>query len=1393
VDKRGKVKDRSWKAAQKMMMDPQRFLFNLKSFKDEIDALKVPPQNVEEARRIKDSMGEDFCLERMVKKSQAAGGLCEWIINIIKYYDVVEKVEPKKKSLQEATDTLEQAKARKDAMDDMVKDLQDKLGKIMAEYTQAMNEKHAVEEEADRCMMRLDMAKRLVDALSAYGDVWKNSVDKTGEELIYIPGDSLVACSFASYVGVFSREYREIATEAFVKFLSEKDVPLGPQPDPLQVLSSEAEQAKWCSKGLPNDRVSLENGAIMMNSDRWTLMIDPQMQGIVWVKNKEADNNLQITRMGHAKMVSVFEQSIEHGRSVLIENMGESIDAVLAPVISRNGIKRGGKFYMKIGDREVLRNKTFRFFMHTKLSNPHYPPEIQAECTVINFTVTEQGLEDQILFLIVRLERPDLARTKLELIQQQNEFKVKLADLEDLLLQRLATAEGDILEDIDLIRGLEDAKRTSDEVKEKVNTARETEAKINEISENYRGTANRGSLLFFLMMDLGKMHTFYKYSLEAFIMVISRAIHSVCLRKPKDENQQRKKSVEAEVDAAVNLGDGSASRASPKEEKTEKKWEDMEEKDGEDMGDMVEEEVEEEEEEIIELSGKDLVKRVEVLQSVVTIFVFSYVRRGLLDADKLTVASMLVLRVLVRSGAVSMHELNILIRAPLDPNTPPLPENARSWLTDSQWAQLKSLEQISTFKSSTSALTQNMEQDSLGWKRWFGEEKAEIADLPRSCRELSTFHRLFLLRVMRPDRIGAALTQFVIDNLGSEFVEQAPFDMWQTYQESTCSTPIFFILFPGTDPTPIVENIAHKLGMTAHNGRLVNISMGQGQEMVAINALNKAARDAGWVLLQNVHLMQDWLKTLERALEGLEEFADENFRCILTSEPPSALQGPLWPMIPEAILQKCIKIADESPTDLKSNLRRAYSKFSQDNIDACLLKKRTEYKATLLALCFFHSLISGRIKFGPQGWSRKYPFNDGDLTICAQVLCNYLNNAESLGIDVPWPDLRYIFGEIMYGGHITDHWDRRVCTTYLKTLIIPELLNNLSLAPGFKSPDASKMDYVNYVKFIEERFPPEQPQLFSLHPNAEIGYLTNQGISIFATVQSVSGASSGANTLDITNSSPIITRYLEQLPADLDMAEVRSKLNDEDYTPYVITSLQESDRMNLLLQEIRNSLVELELGISGQLNISERMETLSESLQLNQVNASWRALAYASLKPLAPWFADLRERSEQLASWTSARTLLKSIWISGLFNPMAFLTAVMQVTARASGLPLDFMTNRTTFTNTKDPSDLVGLPQNGVHIHGLFLEGASWEEGKGDDEGYIFDSKMKELHPVMPVANVFSVQLSNMDWTNMYTCPIFVTAKRGDTFVVAVNVRMDPDDDEIRWILFGAALLMTDD
>lgn len=71
-----------------------------------------------------------------------------------------------------------------------------------------------------------------------------------------------------------------------------------------------------------------------------------------------------------------------------------------------------------------------------------------------------------------------------------------------------------------------------------------------------------------------------------------------------------------------------------------------------------------------------------------------------------------------------------------------------------------------------------------------------------------------------------------------------------------------------------------------------------------------------------------------------------------------------------------------------------------------------------------------RKRFGTRGWNLNYPFSMGDLRDSAMVLMNYMEQQQG-GTRVPWDDLKYIFGEIMYGGHIIDPRDRLVCNTYL--------------------------------------------------------------------------------------------------------------------------------------------------------------------------------------------------------------------------------------------------------------------------------------------------------------------------------------------------------------------------
>merc|ERR1719218_253170 len=186
-------------------------------------------------------------------------------------------------------------------------------------------------------------------------------------------------------------------------------------------------------------------------------MIDPQLQGVKWIKQRcgEDLNVLQLTMNNWLSKV-IF--SIQMGGQLLIEAVGSEIDAILEPLLSRAVIKRGrSNTIIKIAGEEVDYDPKFQLYLQSKLPNPHYRPEIAAQCTIINFIVTPEGLEDQILALVVNCEKPELEQQKQELVRQQNQFKVELSQL-------AAADPATILDNIPLIEGLEVTKSTSAEI-----------------------------------------------------------------------------------------------------------------------------------------------------------------------------------------------------------------------------------------------------------------------------------------------------------------------------------------------------------------------------------------------------------------------------------------------------------------------------------------------------------------------------------------------------------------------------------------------------------------------------------------------------------------------------------------------------------------------------------------------------------------------------------------------------------------------------------------------------------------------------------------------------------------------------------------------------------------
>lgn len=1376
ITKSGKVKDAKWDACKKQLLgNIPEYIDYLVKFKDVIDANKVPAVNWREIRSY--LAYEHFDPEIIRTKNKAAAGLCNWVVNIVIYYDIVTTVEPKRNALAAANLELDSANTRLNEVNRLVAELQEKLAKLMAEADAANKEKNDAIADVERGNTKMALARQVIGDLSSENVRWKLNVETLKQEQGLLLGDCLLASAFISYIGPFTKPFRdELLNKHWVPFLNTaangERIPMSEEANPLTILTNTAEIAKWNTETLPADRVSTENGAIVVNSvtqGRRPLIIDPQLQAISWIKGMEANNNLQIIRIGQKRWIDKLKAAIGTDNAFLIENLGEKIAAVLSPVIQRAKQRKGNRDEITIGDTSVPYNDNFRLYLHTKLGNPHYPPEVQAECTMVNFTVTSLGLEDQLLNLVVSKERADLAAKREQLIQDQNQGTIDLKELEDTILSVLSSTQGDITENKEVIRLLSDTKQKAEKTGREMEAAKIMQEALNITSEKYRSIAARGALLFFLMNDLHKVHTYYIYSLAAFTQVFLQGISRCPMEQLSEDNEEAEEEEEGNDDDQDN---GLQS----------------------------------------DLTDAEMLKRCQDLTESITSCVYNYVRRGLFERDKMTVATMLCLNILLNNGTLCQEEVDYLLlsKSSLDPgNCGSLAE----WLPAVCWPKIKALTSLKPLSS----LAEGMVNDPDDWRRWFDNEQAEKLKLPGDFAKTGDFHKIILLRAIRPDRVTNALRAFVAKHLGEMYVTQQPFDMSATYLETNPAIPVFFVLFPGVDPTPWVETLGKTMDISLEKGNFVNLSMGQGQEAFAAESLKRLSTNGGWIILQNVHLMQTWLPTLERSLEEIAgSCPHETFRCFISAEPPPMAS---WKNIPESLMQSCIKVANEAPSDIQSNLRRAWDNFSQERIIEC--SKPNAFKACLFSLCWFHSIVLGRRRFGQQGWSRSYSFNTGDLTICANILGSYLDN----NTVVPWDDLRYIFGEIMYGGHITDAWDRRTNNTYLKVLFNPELLNGMELGPGFKSPDAAKFQYADYVEYINKDMVPEAPPLFGLHPNAEIGYLTSTCDSLCYTIISIGGGGAGDSSGDKTSALlEAIDTFEASCPEYFSMLDVLERAEPkilQEHGPFVVVALQECKRMNTLLEEIKKSLGDLRKGINGQLNMSQGMEDLSTAISLNQVPGrdpyamcSWEKKAWWSRKSLSSWFQDMIARHEQLTEWAAEFQTPFSMWLPGLFNPTAYTTACLQVTSRKTSMPLNCMTLETHVTTMQSPEKASYYPEDGVFVHGLLIEGARWStpeevtdkytvgtEPATECAGTLLDSNPKELLWSLPVVYVKAVQ-TDKSWEpssvgylrhdpKLFECPVYITRFRGPTYVFLATLSSDCGTE--KWVLRGVAILFQDD
>jgi dynein heavy chain len=289
-------------------------------------------------------------------------------------------------------------------------------------------------------------------------------------------------------------------------------------------LTDDVEIGSWNAQGLPGDELSVQNGILTTRASRFPLCIDPQLQAVSWLKIKMGDT-LKVKTFND-DFQKFLEQAIQFGLPFLFESCVEYIDPIIDPVLNKNTVQDGSRKVIDLGGEVMEWSDDFALFMTTKLANPHYGPEVSGKTMIINFSVTMDGLRDQLINKVVENEQPALEEQRLNLVTEVADLRNQLKQMEDTLLRELAEATGNILENEDLIKTLEVTKAAAGEAQEKLAASQVTQEQIETVRQGYMPSAERGSILFFSMNGLGAINEMYQYSLASFLVVFQTSLRT---------------------------------------------------------------------------------------------------------------------------------------------------------------------------------------------------------------------------------------------------------------------------------------------------------------------------------------------------------------------------------------------------------------------------------------------------------------------------------------------------------------------------------------------------------------------------------------------------------------------------------------------------------------------------------------------------------------------------------------------------------------------------------------------------------------------------------------------------------------------------------------------------
>ncbi|XP_068082912.1 cytoplasmic dynein 2 heavy chain 1 [Anabrus simplex] len=515
------ILDTSWNS-MKTFLAKRGVKEEIRSF----DAHNITPESRQSVEKLLVDRKESFDPKNARRASVAAAPLASWVTANVKYSRVLEKIRPLEKEQSKLHRNLQMAEDQIGKLSEGLVDVDKAVADLKNQLNTYTKEAAAIEIHLNKAQDTINAAEGLVGKLNDEYERWKDQLKELSQDLEQLPLNTLLAAAFLTYLSNSPEDIRTSLMTKWQEMLKVEDFSL------IRFLGSEKQQMQWLSEGLPSDQLSIQNALIIMQL-AWLepgtclrpFLIDPSSLASEWLKKHLQDKPMDVVSQHSDRFTTSLELAIRFGKVLIIQEV-DSIDPALYPVLRGDFINQGPRKVVQVGEKLIDYNDGFQLFLTSRNPEPDISPDSAAILTCINFTTTWAGLTGQLLACAVRQEKPELEERRRSLLRQEEELKFKLDQLQEVLLQELASAQGDILQNKELLASLNQTKVSSAAIYESLAESSRLQSELAAECDVYRPLAEFGGSLYFALTDLGKVNNMYRYSVAAFIRLFQKSLSS---------------------------------------------------------------------------------------------------------------------------------------------------------------------------------------------------------------------------------------------------------------------------------------------------------------------------------------------------------------------------------------------------------------------------------------------------------------------------------------------------------------------------------------------------------------------------------------------------------------------------------------------------------------------------------------------------------------------------------------------------------------------------------------------------------------------------------------------------------------------------------------------------